>query len=57
MAETDKQADRRVQHLKEVEASQASIRDTVPKTAVMLRHADKMRRRHQKEREDDEKSD
>ena len=54
MPDRKKRAERRAQHTAEVEASQASLRESISETERLVTESDKMLRRHRKECDDDD---
>ena len=54
MVDKKKRAERREQQSREVEASQAALRESIAETERLVGESDEMLRRHRKECEDDD---
>ena len=54
MSDPKKRAERRKQHSDEIEASQASLRESIAATERLVEESDNMLRRHRKECEADD---
>lgn len=48
---------RRSQHAREVEESQAALRESIARTEELVTKSDEMLERHRREREEDDKED
>jgi len=56
MTDSKKRAERREQQTREVEASQAALRESIAETDRLVGESEAMLRRHREEREADERS-
>ena len=54
MVDKKKRAERREQQSREVEASQAALRESIAETDRLVGESEEMLRRHRQEREDDD---
>lgn len=57
MPDRKKRAERRAQHIAEVEESQARMRTSIAETERLMGESEEMLRRHRKENDDDEAED
>jgi len=55
MVDKMKREERRAQHAREIEQSQAQLRKSISETERLVCESDKMLRRHRQELEDDDK--
>jgi hypothetical protein len=55
MHDKAKREERRAQHAREVEESQAQLRKNISETERLVSESEKMLRRHRQEREEDDK--
>ncbi len=56
MADKDKRAQRHEQQAREIEASQAALRDSINETHRLVEASEEMLKRHRREREQDEET-